>query len=113
MGSGVLDISVPMLIPYLSLQVKLDMGVNIFKNLESQSKVKVVKEHFIQDMIEDITDIALLQEVIDRTQEKINYLNSLRVVDMDNYFSIEDDSFELPVVTNSASVASKKDSSSK
>merc|ERR1712098_975081 len=106
--SGVLDISVPMLTPYLSLQVKLDMGVNIFKNLESQSKVKVVKEHFIQDMIEDITDIALLQEVIDRTQEKINYLNSLRVVDMENYFSIEDDSFELPIVSNSASVSSKK-----
>merc|ERR1712198_827809 len=106
--SGVLDISVPMLIPYLSLQVKLDMGVNIFKNLESQSKVKVVKEHFIQDMIEDITDIALLQEVIDRTQEKINYLNSLRVVDMENYFSIEDDSFELPIVSSSTSVASKK-----
>merc|ERR1712198_497699 len=108
MGSGVLDISVPMLIPYLSLQVKLDMGVNIFKNLESQSKVKVVKEHFIQDMIEDITDIALLQEVIDRTQEKINYLNSLRVVDMENYFRIEDDSFELPIVSSSASVSSKK-----
>merc|ERR1712198_295372 len=106
--SGVLDISVPMLIPYLSLQVKLDMGVNIFKNLESQSKVKVVKEHFIQDMIEDITDIALLQEVIDRTQEKINYLNSLRVVDMENYFSIEDDSFELPIVSSSTNVASKK-----
>merc|ERR1711872_522370 len=47
-------------------------------------------------------------EVIDRTQEKINYLNSLRVVDMENYFSIEDDSFELPIVSSSKSVASKK-----
>ena len=95
--SGILDISVPMLLPFLSLQVKLDLGRNIFKSLEPQSKVKVVKENFISDMINDITDIALLQEVIDRTQEKINLLCPpvLSVMPGD-YYSIENDSYELP-----------------
>merc|ERR1711953_696819 len=95
--SGILDISVPMLLPFLSLQVKLDLGRNIFKSLEPQSKVKVVKENFISDMINDITDIALLQEVIDRTQEKINLLCPpvLSVMPGD-YYSIENDSYDLP-----------------
>merc|ERR1712062_295159 len=95
--AGILDISVPMLLPFLSLQVKLDLGRNIFKSLEPQNKVKVVKENFISDMINDITDIALLQEVIDRTQEKINLLCPpvLSVMPGD-YYSIENDSYELP-----------------
>merc|ERR1712062_486264 len=96
--AGVLDISVPMLLPFLSLQVKLDLGRNIFKSLEPQSKVKVVKENFISDMINDITDIALLQEVIDRTQEKINLLCSPKVLSVlsGDYYNIENDSYELP-----------------
>ena len=40
--------------------------------------------------------IALLQEVIDRTQEKINFLSAPTVHKMDNYYSLEDDSFDLP-----------------
>merc|ERR1712066_1165248 len=94
--SGILDLSVPMLLPFLSLQVKLDLGRNIFKSLEPQNKEKVVKENFINDMISDITDIALLQEVIERTQEKINFLTTPKVVNMDNYYSLEDDCFDLP-----------------
>lgn len=96
--AGILDISVPMLLPFLSLQVKLDLGRNIFKSLEPQSKVKVVKENFISDMINDITDIALLQEVIDRTQEKINFLCPPPVLSVmpGDYYNIEDDSYELP-----------------
>jgi len=100
---GILDISIPMLMPFLSLQVKLKMGTNIFKGLEPHNKKKIVKENFINDMIEDITDIALLQEVLDRTQEKLNILNPPKPIEkeiihekMDDYFNIENDSFELP-----------------
>merc|ERR1712025_346501 len=96
--SGILDISVPMLLPFLSLQVRLDMGSNIFKELDPDNKAKVVKENFIQDMLNDITDIALLQEVIDRTQDKINFLNTPKSIPSD-YFSLEDDSFELNLPT--------------
>ena len=96
--SGILDISVPMLLPFLSLQVRLDMGSNIFKELDPDNKAKVVKENFIQDMLNDITDIALLQEVIDRTQDKINFLNTPKPIPSD-YFSLEDDSFELNLPT--------------
>ena len=94
--TGVLDISVPMLLPFLSLQVRLDLGTNIFRNLEPENKAKVVRENIIQDMLSDITDIALLQEVIDRTQEKINFLSAPTIVDLNNYYSLEDDSFDLP-----------------
>ena len=94
--TGILDISVPMLMPFLSLQVRLDLGTNIFRGLEPENKAKMVKENIIQDMLSDITDIALLQEVIDRTQEKINFLSAPTVYKMDNYYSLEDDSFDLP-----------------
>merc|ERR1711892_632213 len=100
---GILDISIPMLMPFLSLQVKLKMGTNIFKGLEPHNKKKMVKEDFIHDMIDDITDIALLQEVIDRTQEKLNLLNPPKEMEqeiiykeIDKYFNLEEDSFELP-----------------
>merc|ERR1712106_1197946 len=100
---GILDISIPMLMPFLSLQVKLKMGTNIFKGLEPHNKKKMVKEDFIHDMIDDITDIALLQEVIDRTQEKLNILNppkeleqEIMYKEINNYFNLEEDSFELP-----------------
>ena len=93
--TGILDISVPMLMPFLSLQVRLDLGTNIFRGLEPENKAKMVKENIIQDMLSDITDIALLQEVIDRTQEKINFLSAPTVYKMDNYYSLEDDSFDL------------------
>merc|ERR1712106_789329 len=100
---GILDISIPMLMPFLSLQVKLKMGTNIFKGLEPHNKKKMVKEDFIHDMIDDITDIALLQEVIDRTQEKLNILNPPKELEQEiiykeinNYFNLEEDSFELP-----------------
>merc|ERR1712227_452676 len=49
-------------------------------------------------MLNDITDIALLQEVIDRTQDKINFLNTPKPIPND-YFSLEDDSFELNLPT--------------
>ena len=99
--AGILDLSVPMLLPFLSLQVKLDLGRNIFKSLEPRNKEKVVKENFINDMISDITDIALLQEVIDRTQEKINYLCPPQPLPpmSGDYFNIENDSYELPSTT--------------
>merc|ERR1719189_2724199 len=89
--TGVLDISVPMLLPFLSLQVRLDLGTNIFRGLGPDNKVKVVKETFIQDMINDITDIALLQEVIERTQEKINFLCPPPVLSVmsGDYYNIE------------------------
>jgi len=100
---GILDISIPMLMPFLSLQVKLKMGTNIFKGLEPHNRKKMVKENFINDMIEDITDIALLQEVLERTQEKLNILNPPKEVEKEieqyvneNYFNIENDSFDLP-----------------
>eukprot|EP00092_Neocalanus_flemingeri_P012070 GFUD01013013.1.p1 GENE.GFUD01013013.1~~GFUD01013013.1.p1 ORF type:complete len:1302 (+),score=446.81 GFUD01013013.1:135-4040(+) len=100
---GILDISIPMLMPFLSLQVRMKLGTNIFKGLEPHNKKKVVKENFINDMIEDITDIALLQEVIERTQEKLNILCPPKEVEKeiifknnDNYFNIENDSFDLP-----------------
>ena len=98
--TGILDISVPMLLPFLSLQVKLDLGRNIYKGLGPDNKKRVVKENFINDMIDDITDIALLQEVIERTQDKINMLNLLKdektgKIDLNNYFNIEEDSFDL------------------
>jgi len=100
---GILDISVPMLMPFLSLQVRMNLGSNIFKGLEPHNKKKIVKENFINDMIEDITDIALLQEVIDRTQEKLNILNPPKEVEKEipyknneDYFNIENDSFDLP-----------------
>jgi len=99
---GILDISIPMLMPFLSLQVKLKLGTNIFKGLEPHNKKKMVKENFIEDMIEDITDIALLQEVIDRTQEKLNILSPPKTIEKEiirseigNYFNIENDTFEL------------------
>merc|ERR1712106_332226 len=83
--------------------VKLKMGSNIFKGLEPHNKKKMVKEDFIHDMIDDITDIALLQEVIDRTQEKLNILNppkeleqEIMYEEINNYFNLEEDSFELP-----------------
>merc|ERR1712013_285159 len=47
---GILDISIAMLMPFLSLQVKLKMGTNIFKGLEPHNKKKMVKENFINDM---------------------------------------------------------------
>ena len=100
---GILDISIPMLMPFLSLQVKLKMGTNIFKGLEPHNKKKMVKENFINDMIDDITDIALLQEVLERTQEKLNILNPPKEVEKEiqhyvneHYFNIENDSFDLP-----------------
>jgi len=100
---GILDISIPMLMPFLSLQVRMKLGTNIFKGLEPHNKKKVVKENFINDMIEDITDIALLQEVIERTQEKLNILSPPKEVEeevtcnnINNYFNIENDTFELP-----------------
>jgi len=100
---GILDISIPMLMPFLSLQVKLKMGTNIFKGLEPHNKKKMVKENFINDMIDDITDIALLQEVLERTQEKLNILNPPKEEEKEieqyvneNYFNIENDSFDLP-----------------
>jgi len=107
---GVLDISIPLLMPFLSLQVKLKMGTNIFKGLEPEKKKKVFKETFMNDMIDDITDIALLQEVLERTQEKLNILNppksstiedSVDYKSNDNpipYYDIENDSFELSSV---------------
>merc|ERR1711915_78266 len=67
-------------------------------------------ETFMNDMIDDITDIALLQEVLERTQEKLNILNppksstieeNIDCKTNDNpkpYYDIENDSFELSSV---------------
>jgi len=71
---GILDFSIPLLIPFLSIQVKLSMSKNIYKDLNKENKTEVMKESIIDSLINDITDIAILQEVIERSQEKLNSL---------------------------------------
>ena len=71
---GILDFSIPMLIPFLSLQVKLTMSKNIYNELDSSNKTELMKESIIDSLVNDITDIAILQEVIDRSQAKLNTL---------------------------------------
>lgn len=104
LDDDVLDISVPMLIPFLSLQARMSLGKNIFKNrfeaATKEDKNQMVKDTFVDMMIKDITDIALLQEVIVRSQEKLTLL----AADDEKCFAekmrakmvnIENDSFEL------------------
>ena len=59
---GVLDFSIPLLIPFLSLQVKLSLGKNIYNELDTTKKTEIVKESIIDSLVNDITDIAILQE---------------------------------------------------
>ena len=70
MEKGILDCSLPLLIPFLSIQVRLAMSKNIFSDLDLENKKIVIKESVVESLINDITDIAILQEVIDRSQEK-------------------------------------------
>jgi hypothetical protein len=105
--TGILDISLPMLVPFLSLQVRMSLGTNMFKNrfkdATPDGKKKMVKETFIDTMIKDITDIALLQEVIERSQEKLHILaaeDERRFAEKfrstkSKLVNVENDSFEL------------------
>ena len=43
---------------------------DIFNGLDSGTKTEVVRESFISSLVNDITDIAILQEVIDRSWKK-------------------------------------------
>merc|ERR1719447_1180909 len=102
--TGVLDISVPMLVPFLSLQARMSLGTDLHKNRfmreDAAGKNKMAKETFVDMMLKDITDIALLQEVIERSQEKLQILaaeDEKRFADKmrKQMVSIENDSFEL------------------
>ena len=103
--SGVLDISVPLLIPFLSMQARMSLGTNLHKNRfkaeDAAGKNKMVKDTFVDMMIKDITDIALLQEIIERSQDKLQILASedeRRFADKlrkQKLLNIENDSFEL------------------
>lgn len=105
--SGMLDISLPLLIPFLSLQARMSLGVDLFKNKfkaeDEKGKNKMVKETFVDTMIKDITDIALLQEVIERSQEKLKILTDAAAEEerlfaakmRKTMVNIEDDSWEL------------------
>ena len=102
--TGVLDISLPMLVPFLSLQARMSLGTDLHKNRFKQEdaagKNKMVKETFVDTMLKDITDIALLQEVIERSQEKLQILaaeDEKRFAEKmrKQMVNIENDSFEL------------------
>merc|ERR1719228_235446 len=102
--SGVLDISLPMLVPFLSLQARMSLGTDLHKNRFKQEdaagKNKMVKDTFVDTMLKDITDIALLQEIIERSQEKLQILaaeDEKRFADKmrKQMVNIENDSFEL------------------
>jgi len=102
--SGVLDISLPMLVPFLSLQARMSLGTDLHKNRFKQEdaagKNKMVKETFVDTMLKDITDIALLQEIIERSQEKLQILaaeDEKRFAEKmrKQMINIENDSFEL------------------
>jgi len=102
--TGVLDISVPMLVPFLSLQARMSLGTDLHKNRfmreDAAGKNKMAKETFVDTMLKDITDIALLQEVIERSQEKLQILaaeDEKRFADKmrKQMVNIENDSFEL------------------
>jgi len=102
--SGVLDISLPMLVPFLSLQARMSLGTDLHKNRFKQEdaagKNKMVKETFVDTMLKDITDIALLQEIIERSQEKLQILaaeDEKRFAEKmrKQMVNIENDSFEL------------------
>jgi len=102
--SGVLDISLPMLVPFLSLQARMSLGTDLqknrFKQEDAAGKNKMVKETFVDTMLKDITDIALLQEIIERSQEKLQILaaeDEKRFAEKmrKQMINIENDSFEL------------------
>ena len=102
--SGVLDISLPMLVPFLSLQARMSLGTDLHKNRFKQEdaagKNKMAKETFVDTMLKDITDIALLQEIIERSQEKLQILaaeDEKRFAEKmrKQMVNIENDSFEL------------------
>merc|ERR1719370_2612269 len=102
--SGVLDISLPMLVPFLSLQARMSLGTDLHKNRFKQEdaagKNKMAKETFVDTMLKDITDIALLQEIIERSQEKLQFLaaeDEKRFAEKmrKQMVNIENDSFEL------------------
>merc|ERR1719369_587736 len=107
--SGVLDISLPLLIPFLSLQVRMSLGVDLFKGrfraAGPEDKNKMAKETFVDTMIKDITDIALLQEVIDRSQEKLLILSAederrfAEKMRQSKLINVENDSFEIGSAT--------------
>jgi hypothetical protein len=62
------ECSIPVLIPYLSLQVRLSLSKHILRDLDAVNKVALVRESFLDSILNDITDIAILQEVIQRSQ---------------------------------------------
>jgi hypothetical protein len=64
------------LIPYLSLQVRLSLSKHIYKELDKERKVEIVRESFLDSILNDITDIAILQEVIQRSQAGVYILEN-------------------------------------
>jgi len=80
---GILDFSIPLLLPFLSLQVKLSMSKNIYSELGKSEKTKMVKESILDSLVNDITDIAILQEVIQTSQEKLKKLKVERKISRD------------------------------
>jgi len=103
--TGVLDISLPLLVPFLSLQARMSLGTNLYKNkfkiADAEAKNKMAKETFVDMMLKDITDIALLQEVIERSQEKLLLLSAeeekrfAEKLRKGKLINVENDSFDL------------------
>jgi hypothetical protein len=46
---------------------------SFFQELDQERKVEVVRESFLETILNDITDIAILQEVIQRSQVEGGY----------------------------------------
>ena len=88
---GVLDCSVPLLIPFLSLQVKLAMSKNIMSGLDTENKKEMIRDSMLEGLLNDITDIAILQEVIDRSQEKLNALTDFKTLSKIDASTLTDD----------------------
>jgi hypothetical protein len=64
-------------IPFFNIENKVYQIVQFFKSfsietylqeLDQERKVEVVRESFLDTILNDITDIAILQEVIQRSQ---------------------------------------------
>jgi len=68
---GALEFSIPLLLPFLSLQVKLSMSKSLYGGYDTGVKTKLLKESILDSLVNDITDIAILQEVITSSQQRL------------------------------------------